>query len=58
MAKQHIVRVNKPMMDALRKMLLRSDECPLCGEGLSVHSWFRFTDKGKLIACSKGDETF
>lgn len=52
MAKEKRVYVNKPMLDALRRLMLRGDVCPLCDRDLSEHSWFQFSENGKLRDCS------
>lgn len=58
MARQQRVYVNKPMLDALRRMMIRQDECPKCAEPLDIHSWFQFTEAGKLVACSNEGGTW
>lgn len=56
MAKHKKVIVNRPMLDALRKLMIRSDECPICKEDLDMHSSFTFTEDGKLIGCSSEEK--
>lgn len=51
MARHHIVSVNRPMADALRKMLVRN-ECPVCSQEIDEHSSVTLTDKGRVIDCS------
>lgn len=52
MAKHKKVFVNKPMLDALRRLMIRQDDCPLCDAPLDEHSSFTFTEGGKLVSCS------
>lgn len=52
MAKHKKVIVNRPMLEALRKLMIRSDNCPICKEDLDMHSSFTFNEKGELVDCS------
>lgn len=52
MAKQKRVYINKPMLDALRKLMLRADQCPKCNRDWEEHSWLQFTQSGTLAGCS------
>lgn len=52
MAREKRVYVNRPMLEALRRLMLRSDRCPLCERPLDEHAWFQFTEQGRLKDCS------
>lgn len=53
MAKAYDVELNKPMLDALRRLILRDQEiCPCCQQTLDYHSRLRLNDKGRIIDCS------
>lgn len=58
MAKQKRVYVNIPMLEALKKMLIRQDNCPRCEQPLDMHAWFQFTEAGQLVACSNESEVW
>lgn len=51
MAKRHIVSINIPMAEALRKLLVRN-ECPVCSQEIECHSEITLTDAGKVVDCS------
>lgn len=50
---QEIKNLNKPMLDALRRMILRNaDTCDACEQELDLHSSLTISASGKVIACN------
>lgn len=51
---REIKNLNKPMLDALRKLILRGAvTCDACEEDLDVHSSLTIRESdGKIIACN------
>lgn len=51
---REIKNLDKPMLDALRKLILRGAEnCDACGQPLDVHSSLTIRESdGKVIACN------
>lgn len=51
---REIKNLNKPMLDALRKMILRGAvTCDACGQELDLHSSLTISESdGKIIACN------
>lgn len=49
--KAHIIPVNIPMAEALRKMLVRN-ECPVCSQEIEFHATITIKDNGEVIDCS------
>ena len=53
MAKTYRVAVNKPMLHALRRGVLRwKAECPVCKRPLNEHSEITLTAGGAILDCS------
>ena len=51
MARHHVVRINRPMLEALKK-LIRSNVCPVCNIRLYEHSSVTLDSNGKVVGCS------
>lgn len=51
---QEIKNLNKPMLDALRRLILRNAEtCDACEQELDLHSSLTIRESdGKIIACN------
>lgn len=50
---QEIKNLNKPMLDALRRLILRNAVvCDACEEDLDAHSSLTISESGKVIACN------
>lgn len=51
MARHHVVKINIPMAEALKKMLVRN-ECPVCNLTMEEHSEVTLSDNGRVVDCS------